>query len=431
MKKKQMEKSKKILKRYFDSVKKNQEQFSDKSPKIPLAIPPYDWEEVNESLDSLLNMQTTMGKKVELFEKKFAKYLGVKYALMVNSGSSANLVGLSILTNQGISKKRIKKNDEIITPAVTWATTVYPIINVGAKPVFVDVEKETYNIDPEKIEKAITKKTKAIFIVHLLGNPCNMTKIQKIAKKHDLQIIEDACEAHGAEFNGKKVGTFGILSTFSFFASHHITTMEGGMIATNSEEVYELGKSIRTFGWSRELKNKERLKKNNPDIDSRFLFVNTGYNLRPTELQGAFGIHQIKKLDKLVRIKISNAKYWNNKLKKYEKYFILPTINEKYKNTFLSYPITVKKNSFFTKNELVNYLEKKGIETRPVMAGNIVEQPVTRMFKYKVVGSLKNSEFIMRNSFLIGNHQGIKKLHRRYVLKNIIEFVEGKISELE
>jgi CDP-6-deoxy-D-xylo-4-hexulose-3-dehydrase len=429
MNKKQMIKSKKMLKQYFENIKKKQEEFDTKSPRIPLAIPPYDWEEVNESLDSLLNMETTMGKKVELFEKKFAKYLGVKYALMVNSGSSANLVALSILTNQGIGKKRIQKKDEIITPAVTWATTVYPIINVGAKPVFVDVEKETYNIDPDKIEKAITTRTKAIFIVHLLGNPCNMEKIQKIAKKYDLQIIEDSCEAHGAEFNGKKVGTFGILSTFSFFASHHITTMEGGMIATNDEKVYELGKAIRTFGWSRELKNKEVLKKNNPNIDSRFLFVNTGYNLRPTELQGAFGIHQIGKLDKLVKIKIANSKYWNNGLKKYEKFLILPTINKKYKNTFLSYPITIRKNIFFTKNELVEFLEENGIETRPVMAGNMVEQPVTKMFDYKVVGKLKNSEFIMRNSFLIGNHQGIKRLQREYVLDKIIEFLEKKIKK--
>jgi CDP-4-dehydro-6-deoxyglucose reductase, E1 len=429
MNKKQMIKSKKILKQYFEDIKKKQEEFSTKSPRIPLAIPPYDWEEVDESLDSLLNMETTMGKKVKLFEKKFAKYLGVKYALMVNSGSSANLVALSILTNQNIGKKRIQKKDEIITPAVTWATTVYPIINVGAKPVFVDVEKETYNIDPDKIEKAITTRTKAIFIVHLLGNPCNMEKIQKIAKKYDLQIIEDSCEAHGAEFNGKKVGTFGILSTFSFFASHHITTMEGGMIATDDEKVYELGKAIRTFGWSRELKNKEVLRRNNPNIDSRFLFVNTGYNLRPTELQGAFGIHQIKKLDKLVKIKIGNSKYWNNGLKKYEDFLILPTINKKYKNTFLSYPLTIKKNPFFIKNELVEFLEINGIETRPVMAGNMVEQPVTKMFDYKVVGKLKNSEYIMRNSFLIGNHQGIKKIQREYVLEKIIEFLEKKIKK--
>ena len=178
MNKKEIEKSKQLLKLYFENVKKSQEKFVKKSPRIPLAIPPYDWEEVSESLDSLLNMQTTMGKKVELFEKKFAKYLGVKYALMVNSGSSANLVGLSILTNQGMGKKRIKKDDEIITPAVTWATTVYPIVNVGAKPVFVDVEKETYNIDPEKIEKAITNKTKAIIPVHLFGQTADIEQLQ-------------------------------------------------------------------------------------------------------------------------------------------------------------------------------------------------------------------------------------------------------------
>ena len=429
MNKKQIRESKKILRQYFEKIKEDQAKFSPKSPKIPLAIPPYGWEEVDESLDSLLNMKTTMGEKVKLFEKKFAKYLGAKYALMVNSGSSANLLALSILSNQRLGKKRIQNRDEIITPAVTWATTVYPIINVGARPVFVDVDKETYNIDPDKIEKAITKKTRAIFLVHLLGNPCNMTKIQKIAKKHDLQIIEDACEAHGAEFNGKKVGTFGVLSTFSFFASHHITTMEGGMVVTNSEELYELGKSIRTFGWSRNLKNEEYFKKTNPNVDSRFLFVNTGYNLRPTEIQGAFGIHQIRKLDKLVKIKIKNAKYWNSKLKKYTDLFILPISNKKYKNSFLSYPITIKKNPFFTKNELVNFLENKGIETRPVMAGNMVEQPVTKLLDYKVVGKLENSEFIMRNSFLIGNHQGIKQKQREYVIGNIVKFVESKLRK--
>jgi CDP-6-deoxy-D-xylo-4-hexulose-3-dehydrase len=207
--------------------------------------------------------------------------------------------------------------------------------------------------------------------------------------------------------------------------------MEGGMVVTNSEELYELGKSIRTFGWSRNLKNEEYFKKTNPNVDSRFLFVNTGYNLRPTEIQGAFGIHQIRKLDKLVKIKIKNAKYWNSKLKKYTNLFILPISNKKYKNSFLSYPITIKKNPFFTKNELVNFLENKGIETRPVMAGNMVEQPVTKLLDYKVVGKLKNSEFIMRNSFLIGNHQGIKQKQREYVIGNIVKFVESKLRKYD
>ena len=180
---------------------------------------------------------------------------------MVNSWSSSNLLALSILTNPLLDKKRIKINDEIITPAVTWSTTVFPIVNVKAKPVFVDVESETFNIDPQKIEDAITKKTRAIMTVHLLGNPCNMKIINKIAKKHNLFLIEDCCEALGAKYEMKKVGTFGDLSTFSFFASHHITTMEGGMLITNNQQLFEIAKSLRTHGWTRNLKNKKALEK--------------------------------------------------------------------------------------------------------------------------------------------------------------------------
>jgi CDP-6-deoxy-D-xylo-4-hexulose-3-dehydrase len=195
-----------------------------------------------------------MGKKVQTFERMFAEFIGVKNAVMVNSGSSANLVALSVLTNRAI-KNRIKRNDEVITPAVTWSTTLFPIINVGAVPVLVDVNLETYDIDTSEMEKAITHKTKAIMPVHLLGNPCDMKKIMEIAEDHNLFVIEDACEAHGAEFNGKKVGGFGDLATFSFFFSHHISTIEGGMVITNNEKYAELAKSLRAHGWIRELKN--------------------------------------------------------------------------------------------------------------------------------------------------------------------------------
>ena len=290
---------------------------------IPSAEPNITEDDAKAAYNAIKEGRLSSGSYVKKFEQEFANYIGTKFAIAVNSATSGLQLALASLDIYG---------GEVITTPFTYAATSNVIVHQNAKPVFVDVEKETYNIDPDKIEKAITKKTRAIFLVHLLGNPCNMTKIQKIAKKHDLQIIEDACEAHGAEFNGKKVGTFGVLSTFSFFASHHITTMEGGMVVTNSEELYELGKSIRTFGWSRNLKNEEYFKKTNPNVDSRFLFVNIGYNLRPTEIQGAFGIHQIRKLDKLVKIKIKNAKYWNSKLKKYTNLFILPISNKKYKN---------------------------------------------------------------------------------------------------
>ena len=345
---------------------------------------------------------------------------------MVNSGSSANLLALSILANPLLGNKRIKNNEEIITPAVTWPTTVYPISNVGAIPKFVDVTLDDFTISVNEIEKAITKKTCGIMLVHLIGNPCDMQKIKKIAKKHDLWLIEDACEAHGAKFHKKYVGSFGDLSTFSFFASHHITTMEGGMVVTNNKTLYELGKSLRSFGWIRDQSSKKALEKKYKKIDPRFLFVNVGYNLRPTELQGAFGIHQIKKLENLVKIRIDNAIFWNKKLSSCEKFLILPKLKEHCRKSFLFYPLTVIENTYFSKQELVAHLEKAGIETRPVMTGNILEQPVTKIIKFKKNSKFTNAEYIMKNSFLLGNHHLIGKSAREFIANTITNFINKK-----
>ena len=411
----------KLIKKYFDKTFQNKQKFMPGKSKIPLAVPPYGAKEVVDSLESLMSMNTTAGKKVGKFEKKFSKFIGNKFGIMVNSGSSANLLALSILSNP-LLNNRIKPGDEIITPAVTWATTVYPISNINAIPRLVDVKLDDYTIDPESIENAINNKTKAIMIVHLLGNPCDMQKIVKIAKKHNLWLIEDACEAHGAKFNGKHVGTFGDLATFSFFASHHITTMEGGMLTTNNKVLHEFGKSMRTFGWSRELSSKKQLEKNFSNIDPRFLFVNTGFNFRPTELQGAFGIHQIDKLEKLVKIRIKNADYWNKRLNKFSNLLLTKSEKDRRKS-YLFYPITVKKNKFFKKKDLVKELEKNGIETRSVMAGNISKQPVAKILKFKKSRSLKNSDYIHDNSFVIGNHHEIDEQKREFIADVIINFI--------
>tara|TARA_Y100000741_G_scaffold165385_1_gene125014 strand:- start:8350 stop:9630 length:1281 start_codon:yes stop_codon:yes gene_type:complete len=426
MKKNELEKYEKLISSHFKK-KLKPEKFMPGKSRIPLAIPPYGTSEVLESLESLLSMNTTSGEKVSKFEKKFANYIGIKHGIMVNSGSSANLLALSVLSHPSL-KNRIKTNDEIITPAVTWATTVYPILNINAIPKFVDVNLNDYTINPNEIENAINNKTKAIFIVHLLGNPCNMEKITKIARKHNLWLIEDSCEAHGAKFNGQHVGTFGDLSTFSFFASHHITTMEGGMLTTNNKVLNELGKSMRAFGWSRELNSKKKLENEYPNIDSRFLFVNPGFNLRATEIQGAFGIHQIDKLEKLVKIRIKNAKYWNKELNSLSDFLILPEDNNNDRKSYLFYPITVKKNKFFNKSELVNHLEKNGIETRPIMAGNIIKQPVSKYFNYKKSGKLQNSNYIHQNSFLIGNHHGIDQKRKKFISVIIKNFIKSKIN---
>jgi len=413
-----------LIKEYYSGTK-SKTKFVPGRTRIPLVVPSYGWEEVCEAIDCLLDAQVTMGEKVKQFESMFAEYIGTRFATMVNSGSSANLLALSILTNP-LLEKRINPGDEVITPAVTWATTVFPIINCGLVPVLADVDLETFNINTEEIKKAITDKTRAIMPVHLLGNPCEMDKIINIAMEYNLYVIEDACEAHGAESNGKKVGSFGDLATFSFFFSHHLSTIEGGMVLTNNEKLAELAKALRVFGWIRELTDKDKIAQEYEDIDPRYLFVNTGFNFRPTEMQGAFGIHQIKKLDKFIEIRQESAEFWTDTLKQYKDHLLLHTEREGTKHVWFGYPITVKPDAPFSRKELVDFLEKKGVETRPIMSGNFDEQPAMRLFPYRKVGNLPNSRFIMRNSFFFGNHHGITQQEREAIIGYFEEFM-GRI----
>jgi len=409
-----------LVEKHFSSQPES--EFKLGSTRIPLIAPSFGAEEIIEAIDSMLTTQVTMGEKVNKFESMFAKYIGVKHALMVNSGSSANLIVLSALTNP-LFRYRMKQGDEVITPAVTWATTVWPISNCNLVPVLVDVDMHTFNINVEEIEKAITDKTRAIMPVHLLGNPCNMKEIMRIAKKHKLFVIEDACEAHGAEFCEQKVGSFGDFSTFSFFFSHHIGTIEGGMVLTNDDNLADIARALRVFGWVRDVKNKDKIIAKYHDIDSRYLFYTTGYNFRPTEIQGAFGIHQIKKLDSFIKARQENAKFWSQHLSKYDKYLMLHDEQPNTKHVWFAYPITVRPEAPFTREDLTRFLEAKGVETRPIMAGNIVEQPAMRHLTYKQIGTLKNSRLIMRNSFFFGNHHKVTEQEREAILSYFKEFI--------
>jgi CDP-6-deoxy-D-xylo-4-hexulose-3-dehydrase len=420
-KQKIQEKINQLIDQYYSEPK---EEFKPNKTIIPLISPSYGKEEVEEAMASLLSSWVTMGTKVKKFEEQFAKYIGTKYAVMVNSGSSANLLALSVLSHPNISK--IKKDSEIITPAVTWATTVYPMINVGVKPVFVDVDLDTYCINVEEMKSAVSKKTSAIMPVHLLGNSCKMDDILKVANGNDLSVIEDACEAHGAQFMNKKVGSFGDLGTFSFFLSHHITTIEGGIIVTNNEKFYELAKTMRAFGWIRELKDKKSIAVKYKNIDERFLFTNIGFNLRPTEIQGAFGIHQLKKLNNFLKIRINNAKYWDKRFRGLDDVFTLPKATKAAKHAYFCYPLTIHQNTNFSRNDIFKHLSKKKIETRPIMAGNMTEQPSSKLFDHKIQGKLTNSKLIMRNGFFFGNHQDVGQEEREFIADSIIEFVNGK-----
>jgi len=418
------EKIRQYVKNYFTL---GREKFVPGKTRIPLAVPAYGWREVSESIDSLLTTWVTMGDKVLKFELLFSRYIGVSDCAMVNSGSSANLIALSILTNPAL-KDGIRPREEIITPAVTWSTTVYPIVNVGATPVFVDVNLETYNIDVENLEKAVTKKTRAIMPVHLLGNPCEIKRILEIAQEHDLYVIEDCCEAHGAMVNGRKVGTFGDLATFSFFMSHHITTIEGGAVVTNNKEYAEIARTLRAHGWIRDLKDRKRMARKYKDLDERFLFVNLGYNMRPTEIQGAFGIHQIKKLEELIEMRRDNARFWTKELERHSDYLVLPSEKEGTRHVWFGYPITIRDKAPFTREEMTAFLEKRLIETRPIMAGNVTQQPVIRFIKHRRAGELRNSKTIMKRSFFFGSHHGIGKEERKYIADSIHQFIKTKSS---
>ena len=389
--------------------------------RIPLNVPSYEADEVIEALDSLITTWVTMGRKVREFERLFAEYLSTQHAVMVNSGSSANLLALSALTNPSLTD-HVQPGAEIITPAVTWATTVFPILNVGAIPVLVDVEPDSFNLDPEAVERAITPQTRAILLVHLLGNPCEMDALKDIAQRHNLFLVEDACEAHGAEYHGQKVGTFGDLATFSFFFSHHISTIEGGMVVTGDHSLAELCKTLRVFGWVRELSNRDELASQHQQIDPRFLFVNSGFNFRPTEVQGAFGIHQMPRLDPFIAGRRANAAYWTEQLRRFGDYLILPEERPGTRHVWFGYPITVRPEAPFSVADLVRFVEARGLETRPIMAGNIAEQPAMRLFPHRTEGGLPNSRMIMRQSIFFGNHQGIGDEERQAIVEYFRDF---------
>ncbi len=396
-------------------------------PRLPLSVPPYGVEEVMEALDCLLTTNVTMGKKVRAFEQRFAEYIGVRDGIMVNSGSSANLLVLSVLSNP-LLEDHLKPGDEVITPAVTWPTTVYPIAQVGALPVLVDVDLDTLNVDPRGLERALTPRTRAVMVVHLLGNPCRMDAVMEFARAHNLYVIEDCCEAHGAEYRGRRVGSFGHFATFSFYFSHHITTIEGGMVLSGDERLLELARALRVFGWVRDLRNREALATEHAGIDWRYLFVNVGYNFRPTELAGAFGIHQLGRLEGFIEARRANARYWSERLRALGRYFILPQEQPDTRHVWLFYPLVVRSDAPFTRAELAAFLESRQVETRPIMAGNIEEQPVMRHLPYRSAGGLEHARFIMRNGLLVGMHHGIGSREREAFVGYLEAFVGSRTA---
>lgn len=408
--------------------------------------------ELCNMIDASLDMWLTTGRFNDAFEKKFAKYLEIKHVLSTNSGSSANLLALSALTSHKLGERQLKKGDEIITVAAGFPTTVNPIIQKGFIPVFVDCEIGTYNIDADKIENAVTDKTKAIFVAHTLGNTFDLEKIAKICEKYNLWLIEDSCDALGATFNGKKVGTFGHIGTFSFYPAHHITMGEGGAVVTNDTNLYRIIMSFRDWGrdcWCPPGKDNTCKKRfsfklgNLPQgYDHKYTYSHMGYNLKITDWQASIALEQIKKLPEFLEKRTKNAQYLIGKLNDLQEYLILPKVYENVSPSWFGFLISVKPNDKFNKQQLVEYLEKNGIGTRQLFAGNILRQPMmveydiplrinnsellnSRELSEEHYSQLPNTDFIMNNTFWVGVYPGLGEKE----LDKISEIIHKFITE--
>lgn len=343
----------------------------------------------------------TMGKRVKQYEKMYSEYLDSKYSVMVNSGSSANLLMIASLFFTENPKYKLKKDDEVIVPAVSWGTTYFPLQQYGLKVKFVDIDLKTLNINLEQLKTAVTNKTRAILLVNLLGNPNNFKEIEKIIKGREIIILEDNCESLGAKFSNKLTGTFGLMGTFSSFFSHHISTMEGGLITTNDREIYEILLSLRAHGWTRDL-NKNNLLTAPKDnkFDDNYNFILPGYNLRPLEIEAAAGIEQLKKLDKMIIARRKNAEIFKNALKKQTKLLIQNEIGE---SSWFGFSLIIDPNYGKNRRELTEALDDIGIEYRPIVAGNFLNKDAVKFFNYEVHEQLINAEYIDKNGLFIGN----------------------------
>ena len=370
--------------------------------KFPLSYDSWDQQEKDAIFEVVKDGFFTMGKKVKKFEEEFSNYVGSKYSVMVNSGSSANLLMVASLFYTKDNKIKLERGDEVIVPAVSWSTSYSPLYQYGLNIKFVDIDLETLNYDLKKLKTAVTNKTKVILAVNLLGNPNNFKEIKKIIGKKNIVLIEDNCESLGAEFENKKTGTIGLLGTFSFFFSHHISTMEGGMIVTDNEELYHILLSLRAHGWTRNLPEENLVaEKYKNKFDESFRFVLPGYNLRPLEMSGAIGSIQIQKFPKFLIQRKKNAEKFIDEMKKYNDIITQKEIGS---SSWFGFSMVIKPESKRTRADLVKKLHEIGFECRPIVAGNFVKNDVVKYFNYEVNDDLKNANLVDKNGIFIGNH---------------------------
>lgn len=428
----------KETKLYFNSIHmpKISEKFIPDKSRVNYAGRVYDEKEMVNLVDSSLDFWLTHGKYSEQFEAKLAEYLSIKHCLLVNSGSSANLLAFMALTSPLLKERRVNKGDEVITVAAGFPTTFAPIVQYGAVPVFVDIEIDTLNINFDLLEEAVSEKTKVVMLAHTLGNPFNITVVKEFCTKHNLWLIEDNCDALGSEFEGKKTGTFGDIGTSSFYPPHHLTMGEGGAVYTNSDLLNKIMLSMRDWGRDCWCKSGTDNSCNNRfkgqygtlpfGYDHKYVYSHFGYNLKPTDMQAAIGCAQLEKLNSFTKRRIANFNYLYDNLKKMSNYFIFPKSYGNSSPSWFGFYLTVKENASFTRNDIVGFLEKNKIQTRNLFAGNITRQPcfesLTEKSDYRIIGKLTNTDKVMNNTFWIGVYPGMTKEMLDYMIMNIRDF---------
>jgi CDP-6-deoxy-D-xylo-4-hexulose-3-dehydrase len=387
--------------------------------KFPLATATWGAEELAAMQRVIASGQLTMGTEVLAFEQAFAAYVGSRHCVMVNSGSSANLLMVAALFYTKNYALRLNRGDEVIVPAVSWSTTYYPLYQYGLKIKFVDIDLHTLNYDLDQLEQAITPNTRAIMAVNLLGNPNDFDRIRSIIGAEDIVLIEDNCESMGATLRGRQAGTFGVMGTFSSYFSHHISTMEGGMIVTDDLELYQILLSLRAHGWTRNLPQRNLVcgEKSADPFEESFRFVLPGYNVRPLELEGALGLEQIKRLPSLVSARRENARLFEEAMSDHPDLLIQRECGE---SSWFGFSLVIRPGRSLTRKELVTRLIAKGFECRPIVAGNFAKNEVVHFFDHEVHGTLANAEHIDRCGVFIGNHH--------YPIPEAIEALKGLLQ---
>ncbi|MBI4894364.1 MAG: lipopolysaccharide biosynthesis protein RfbH [Candidatus Aenigmarchaeota archaeon] len=394
-----------------------------------------DENEIDASIQTLLDGRLAAGKQVESFENEFADYLGARHCVAVGSGTAADLISLNALQNEHLENP-MRKGDEVLTCALNFATPMSSILFNGYKPALVDTTLGKYTMDVDDIEASITENTKAILAVHLFGNVCNLDKIMKIAKKHGLYVIEDCCDSAGSMYDGKMIGTFGDMGTFSFYPAHQMTTMEGGMISTNNENMNYLLRSLRMWGralpcpycgddMGKSCKLRHNLNIGNIGrYDLAYLFINQGHNSKLVEVQGAFGREQLKKLPNFNEIRRDNFRETVKALRPYEDQLILPEAEKNSDPAWYSIPLTIRDGAGFNREDITNMLKEAKIEFRYLFTGNILDQPAFRNIEKRIHGDLTNANKTTTDSFFIGCYQGINPDMREYIIEKMVGFLE-------